>query len=83
MNRQEAERVNIGDKLEVDGWSHSSIMFKNPVEVKAIVTGKKGQTGIMFTVETTRRELHTLDAGWFKLDKRWVGHSFEYGFDPR
>jgi hypothetical protein len=66
MNRLEAESVNIGDKIEVDGWEHSSIKFRNPVEVKAIVKGKTCQTGVMFTITTTRGDLHTLDAGWFK-----------------
>jgi len=66
MNRQEAERVNIGDKIEVDGWEHSVIKYKKPVEVKAIVRGVLSQTGIMFTIEDTRRLLHTLAAGWFK-----------------
>ena len=66
MNRQDAERVNVGDKLAVDdGWAHSAIKFSNPVEVKAIVLGRACQTGIMFTIEDKRRDLHTLDAGWF------------------
>jgi len=66
MNKQEAERVNIGDQLEVDGYTHSSFHFVKLVPVKAIVRGRRCQTGIMFTVPDNRGDLHTLDAGWFK-----------------
>lgn len=74
MNRQEADRVNIGDRIEVDGFTHSAFRFVNPVEVKAILRRRlddnswknQCQTGIMFTVPDNRGDLHTLDAGWFK-----------------
>jgi len=55
MNRQEAERVNIGDKLEVDGYTHSSFHFAKLVPVKAIVRDRRCQTWIMFTSHARRR----------------------------
>lgn len=83
MNRQQAEKVKIGDDLNVVGWNESEPLgqrIDNPVRVYGIVHDNS-QTGINFVVKNRGFEYVVLDAGWFAVRSKKNGFKarFEVG----